>query len=105
MLILVMCLPRSTFEKGFTCCMEPAWSRRWLRRVQSLLKYAWTPQYGSMLHEGFGVKRKEAAMLYAMHDPEQTPLIIPMEDPLLHTAEHPFCYNDPCLCHEDPELI
>ena len=24
---------------------------------------------------------------------------------LIHTPGNPFCYNDTCGCHEDPELI
>src|SRR5258708_19958110 len=40
-----------------------------------------------------------------MQDLEENIIIIPMEDPLLHTTEHPFCYHDLCLCHEDPDLI
>lgn len=34
------------------------------------------------------------------------PIVIPMEDALIHTEEHPFCFLDPtCGCHEDPLLI
>ncbi len=34
------------------------------------------------------------------------PLVIRMEDDLIHTQEHPFCSIDPtCPCHEDPELL
>jgi hypothetical protein len=38
---------------------------------------------------------------------EQQPIVIPMEDDLIHTADHPFCSIDPptCPCHEDHELI
>ncbi len=31
-------------------------------------------------------------------------LVVPEAHPL-HTAEHPFCYNDTCDCHEDQELV
>jgi hypothetical protein len=31
--------------------------------------------------------------------------VIPMEDDLLHTEEHPFCWNPSCGCHEDPILL
>jgi hypothetical protein len=37
---------------------------------------------------------------------EQNPVVIPMEDDIIHTADHPFCSTDPtCGCHEDPELL
>ena len=40
----------------------------------------------------------------ACHRPD--PIIIPTEDDLIHTEEHPFCSTDPsCPCHEDPERI
>lgn len=32
--------------------------------------------------------------------------VIPVSDgSLIHTPSNPFCYNDSCGCHEDPELI
>lgn len=39
--------------------------------------------------------------------PEDTsnPIIIPMEDDLVHTDEHPFCDDPACGCHEAPEMI
>ncbi len=41
-----------------------------------------------------------------MRKPDQHPLIVLMEDPIIHTDDHPFCGIDPtCGCHEDPELI
>jgi len=36
---------------------------------------------------------------------EQTPIVIPMEDDILHTQSHPFCSDPSCPCHEDPELL
>ena len=33
------------------------------------------------------------------------PIIIPMEDDLVHTDDHPFCYDATCGCHESPDLI
>jgi len=30
--------------------------------------------------------------------------VVPEDNPL-HTAEHPFCYNDTCGCHEDETLV
>ena len=33
------------------------------------------------------------------------PIIIPMEDDLVHTDEHPFCYDSTCGCHESPDVI
>ena len=33
------------------------------------------------------------------------PIGIPMEDDLLHTPDHPFCYDSTCDCHEDETLI
>ncbi len=38
-------------------------------------------------------------------DTGSVPLVIPMEDPLVHTAEHPFCDDPRCSCHDDPESI
>ena len=31
--------------------------------------------------------------------------VIPSETDALHTAEHPFCSDETCLCHEDQELL
>ncbi len=36
---------------------------------------------------------------------EQTPIVIPMEDDILHTQSHPFCSDPTCPCREDPELL
>jgi hypothetical protein len=37
---------------------------------------------------------------------QDRPVVVPMEDDLFHTQEHPFCNIDPtCPCHEDPELL
>ncbi len=33
------------------------------------------------------------------------PILIPMEDDLVHTPEHPFCSDSSCGCHEDEMLI
>ena len=34
------------------------------------------------------------------------PIVLPIEDDLIHTDAFPFCSTDPdCLCHEDPERI
>jgi hypothetical protein len=33
------------------------------------------------------------------------PIVIPMEDPILHTADSPFCRDETCPCHEDQELL
>jgi hypothetical protein len=33
------------------------------------------------------------------------PIIIPMEDDILHTQSHPFCSDPTCPCHEDSELL
>ncbi|HEY6411335.1 MAG TPA: hypothetical protein VIY29_28070 [Ktedonobacteraceae bacterium] len=42
-----------------------------------------------------------------MHDHTLDPLpVVQMEDDLLHTVEHPFCFLDEqCPCHEDHVLI
>ncbi len=40
-----------------------------------------------------------------MAEDTYSPIIIPMEDDLVHTDEHPFCYDATCDCHEAPELI
>ena len=37
---------------------------------------------------------------------QSDPIVIPYEDDLIHTKEHPFCSSDPtCPCHEDQERI
>lgn len=36
---------------------------------------------------------------------EHDPLIVEMEDDLVHTEEHLFCYDPTCGCHEDSILI
>jgi len=36
---------------------------------------------------------------------EQTPIVLPMEDDILHTQSHPFCSDLTCPCHEDAELL
>lgn len=33
------------------------------------------------------------------------PIVIPMEDNLVHTANSPFCSDPTCPCHDDPDLI
>ena len=41
-----------------------------------------------------------------MQKQHQHPLIVLMEDSIIHTDDHPFCSIDQtCSCHEDPELI
>ena len=33
-------------------------------------------------------------------------IVLPAFDgDILHTAAHPFCFDDKCPCHEDPELL
>ncbi len=39
------------------------------------------------------------------HQQERTPIVIPMEDDILHTQSHPFCSDPTCPCHEDQELL
>ncbi len=36
---------------------------------------------------------------------ERTSIVNPMEDPLIQSAEHPFCSDPTCPCHEDQELL
>jgi hypothetical protein len=36
---------------------------------------------------------------------QQQPFLVLMEDPIIHTTEHPFCGDPTCSCHEDPALI
>ena len=36
---------------------------------------------------------------------QQHPLIVLMEDEIIHTDDHPFCGDPACGCCEDPELI
>ncbi len=40
-----------------------------------------------------------------MQKQHQQPLVVLMEDPIIHTAERPFCGDPTCGCCEDPELI
>ncbi len=36
----------------------------------------------------------------------QQPLLVLMEDEIIHTDDHPFCGTDPtCPCHRDPALL
>ena len=37
--------------------------------------------------------------------PIQHPIPILMEDPIIHTAEHPFCEDPTCPDKRDPELL
>ena len=42
-----------------------------------------------------------------MHDPtpNHVPVVL-MEDDLVHTSEHPFCFiDDQCPYHDDPLLV
>ncbi len=40
------------------------------------------------------------------HQPDNFAYIVLMDDPIIHTADHPFCFCDPgCPCHEDQEAI
>ena len=42
----------------------------------------------------------------ARHHHDSDPLVIPLEDGLIHTDEHPFCSIDStCPCHDDPDRI
>ena len=42
----------------------------------------------------------------ARHHHDSDPLVIPMEDVLIPTDEHPFCSIDStCPCHDDPDRI
>jgi len=36
---------------------------------------------------------------------EHQPIVIPMEDDLIHIQQHPFCSDPVCSCKEDPELL
>jgi hypothetical protein len=37
---------------------------------------------------------------------QQDPIVIPMEDGIIHTKDSPFCSVDPAYpCHEDSELL
>ena len=35
----------------------------------------------------------------------ETPIPVPMDDELIHTADCPFCTDGTCPCHEDQTLI
>ena len=36
---------------------------------------------------------------------QQHPLLVLMENEIIHTDDHPFCGDPTCVCCEDPELI
>ena len=36
---------------------------------------------------------------------QQQPIIILLEDPIIHTDDHPFCGDPTCPCTEDPALL
>ncbi len=39
-------------------------------------------------------------------DGENVRPVVFMDDPIIHTDDHPFCFVDPtCPCHEDQEAI
>ena len=35
---------------------------------------------------------------------EHAPLLIPLEDAFVHTDDHPFCFDETCLCKHDCSL-
>ncbi len=39
------------------------------------------------------------------HREQSEPIVILMEDDILHTQSHPFCSDPTCPCHEDQELL
>lgn len=40
-----------------------------------------------------------------MFDSIHHPIVIPMEDPIIHTDDHPFCGDPTCGCCEDQEVL
>ena len=44
-------------------------------------------------------------MLDDSTDTSQDPIVVLMEDALVHTAENPFCDDPTCPCHMDINLI
>ena len=41
-----------------------------------------------------------------MHTPDNFAYVVLVDEhELLHTADHPFCWNSTCECHEDQEAI
>ena len=41
-----------------------------------------------------------------MQAPDNFAYVIAVEaDEILHTPDHPFCWNSACACHEDQEAI
>jgi hypothetical protein len=41
----------------------------------------------------------------AMFDHIQHPIPIPMENPIIHTDDHPFCDDVTCPDKDDPQLL
>ncbi len=41
-----------------------------------------------------------------MHTPDNFAYVVLVDEhELLHTTDHPFCWNSTCECHEDQEAI
>lgn len=43
--------------------------------------------------------------MQAPQDAPSSPIVILMEDDLLHTPLTPFCSDPTCPCHESPDLV
>ena len=53
------------------------------------------------------IASRDKAIKFGEHEmQQQDPIVIPMEDGIIHTKDSPFCSVDPaCPCHEDSELL
>jgi hypothetical protein len=49
--------------------------------------------------------RERTVTIMAKSREESHPIVIPMEDNLVHTDHDQFCSDPTCPCHEDPELL
>ncbi len=47
----------------------------------------------------------ERTVTIMAHHHQNHPIVIPMEDDIIHTQEHPFCSDPSCPCHEDSALL
>jgi len=51
------------------------------------------------------MRKAESAMRSNGEEDISIPVIPVSEGSLIHTPGNPFCYDETCGCHEDPELI
>ena len=40
-----------------------------------------------------------------MQFPDNFAYVVPVEEDLLHTSDHPYCWDSTCPCHENQEAF